>query len=1168
MARRYQCVLLALLLETVSLRGGQRGPGLPTTTFAPDAVFQLAAQIPVSAVPNEHGTAVMVQGYAVVPYANGVHDGGFAVVDVSDPFHPALKKLIPSIESREGHAIGFHRTGDQLFSVSLASTGILFWDWSDILNGRQVARLDLPGIEASDYDNGVWWVFWQAPYVYVGGSSRGLFVVNAEDPSRPFLLNQIPAADLGLLRVGSVFAVGNLLFASANDLSGFSILDISDPVHPSLVFNEPRTEQYAFYSSMVNGNRFLLAGTASRQGLVIYDVSNPRSPRLERVVSTTDKGGYLTIQDGIAHFGSSDGYYKVVIDGPDQGKILGVTRRNGTFQDIDFVSVMGNLVMFGDDDGFGTGITIHDRNPDTNPPTVTMVNPPDAATGVALTARIGITLSDQIDLDSITPDAFQLSETRTGQILEGRLSGQTGIVNFSPNQPLKPGTDYQVVVTAGRLRDVAGNPIATRFVSRFTTAGVSPAPCSLSLPSVAATGASVGLAISDCALPAASTVTWNFGDGVSLTSSGGTVEHRFAAAGHYIVLATIQDGTALRTAQARLTVARTLSPQKRLHSSTIAVSERHGSVWVVNTDQNTVAGLTLDGAHKLFETAVDEQPVSVTVDGKDGVWVANKTHETISIVDARNGSLVKTIFTGRGSAPSAILYAPGRQQIYVSLEGYQEVLEIDANDYIFRRVVSVGPFPGGLALSPDESRLLVSRFVSPADQGQLYVVALDFLSLEGSVSLATDVGPDTESSGRGVPNYLFTPAVSPDGAEIWVPSKKDNTQRGQFLSGEPLTFENTVRSVVSRIATDSLVELGSQRVDLDNRNLPVAVEFSSLGDYALVATAGTNSVDIVDAYSGQRFASLEHIGLSPRGLAVDASGQRLYVHSLLSRDLTVVDISPLATGMLPVVLTSTRTVDHESLPPQVLRGKQIFYNSADPRMSRDGYLSCATCHFDGGSDLRVWDFTDRGEGLRKTIPLVGRAGMGHGPVHWTGNMDEIQDFEGDIRNAFRGAGFLPADVWAVQATGGPLGPSVAGFSEDLDALAAYVGSLTSFRNSPSFQWVLSPPATRGKALFESARVGCATCHSGAQLTDSALGVFHDVGTIRPSSGRRAGQPLVGFDTPTLRGVWTTAPYLHDGSAPTLRSVLRDRNPLDQHGVTSHLSDDEIDDIVSYLRELE
>ena len=68
--------------------------------------------------------------------------------------------------------------------------------------------------------------------------------------------------------------------------------------------------------------------------------------------------------------------------------------------------------------------------------------------------------------------------------------------------------------------------------------------------------------------------------------------------------------------------------------------------------------------------------------------------------------------------------------------------------------------------------------------------------------------------------------------------------------------------------------------------------------------------------------------------------------------------------------------------------------------------SCAACHPDGASDGRVWDFTHKGEGLRRTISLLGRSGMGHGPLHWSGNFDEVQDFEHEIRIAFSGMGLM------------------------------------------------------------------------------------------------------------------------------------------------------------------
>src|SRR5690606_16411829 len=183
--------------------------------------------------------------------------------------------------------------------------------------------------------------------------------------------------------------------------------------------------------------------------------------------------------------------------------------------------------------------------------------------------------------------------------------------------------------------------------------------------------------------------------------------------------------------------------------------------------------------------------------------------------------------------------------------------------------------------------------------------------------------------------------------------------------------------------------------------------------------------------------------------------------------------------------------------------------------------------------------TGRGEGLRNTTTLRGRGGMAQGNVHWSGNFDEIQDFEHDIRGPFGGAGFMDDADFALASS--PLGPMKTGMSVDLDALAAYVSSLghdhlprSPFRNPDGS---LTAEAEAGRDIFQ--QQDCADCHGGVEFTDSQVGSgnLHDVGTLRTSSGRRLGGPLNGIDAPSLLGVWNTAPYFHDGSAPTLEDVF-------------------------------
>ena len=189
-------------------------------------------------------------------------------------------------------------------------------------------------------------------------------------------------------------------------------------------------------------------------------------------------------------------------------------------------------------------------------------------------------------------------------------------------------------------------------------------------------------------------------------------------------------------------------------------------------------------------------------------------------------------------------------------------------------------------------------------------------------------------------------------------------------------------------------------------------------------------------------------------------------------------------------------------------------------------------------------------------------------MHWSGNFDEIQDFEGDIRHAQGGLGFMTNEDYESGTRSSSLGDPKAGLSPELDAIAAYVASLETIPRSPyrNPDGTLTDDAVAGREIF--LRLGCDSCHAGDDFTDSAEGLLHDVGTLTPLSGSRLGDELPGIDTPTLLGVWQTAPYLHDGSAPTLRDVLTTRNPEGKHGDTSDLTEEELDQLVAYLLQID
>jgi cytochrome c peroxidase len=104
---------------------------------------------------------------------------------------------------------------------------------------------------------------------------------------------------------------------------------------------------------------------------------------------------------------------------------------------------------------------------------------------------------------------------------------------------------------------------------------------------------------------------------------------------------------------------------------------------------------------------------------------------------------------------------------------------------------------------------------------------------------------------------------------------------------------------------------------------------------------------------------------------------------------------------------------------------------------------------------------------------------------------------------------------------------------------------------------LSLAEARGRELFNSPVTECAFCHPAPLYTDQQT---HDVGTADGENEWFG--PLI--DTPSLRYLYDSAPYLHDGSAGTLYETLTSKNPNDEHGVTSHLTETELQDLVAFL----
>jgi hypothetical protein len=326
--------------------------------------------------------------------------------------------------------------------------------------------------------------------------------------------------------------------------------------------------------------------------------------------------------------------------------------------------------------------------------------------------------------------------------------------------------------------------------------------------------------------------------------------------------------------------------------------------------------------------------------------------------------------------------------------------------------------------------------------------------------------------------------------------------------------------------------------------------------------AGTNDMNVNavvdDDYKEiERVGGPRRIGQNPRAVRVSPDGKTVYIYNALDFEVTVHDADVREVRARIKVCKPPKS-------PEWVRGKVLFSTANYPMTSRR-WIACASCHPDGHSDGRVWH---QPEGLRKTQALLGVAHT-H-PLHWSADRDEVQDFEYTIRSRLmQGAGLLRGSMKPKRGFHPiELEEKLAGRSADLDALAIYTNSFE-FPLSPHIPapGKLFPAAERGKALFFDKAVGCAGCHSGPYFTDSSLKKpfnLHDVGTGNDDPKEKMGPK---YDTPTLLGIYRTAPYLHHGKAKTLHEVLTTFNKGDKHGKTSHLKREELDDLVAFLKSL-
>jgi YVTN family beta-propeller protein len=583
----------------------------------------------------------------------------------------------------------------------------------------------------------------------------------------------------------------------------------------------------------------------------------------------------------------------------------------------------------------------------------------------------------------------------------------------------------------------------------------------------------------------------------------------------------------------------------------LAMSPDGREIFVACEGSDSVVVVNTANREKVAAIPVGGSPANVAF-SPDGrlAFASNRLDDTVSVIDVAKRKVVSTLAVG--DSPHGVLTDQEGRLLYVLNALSNDISVFDVGSLKLVRTLSAGRGPWSLAMSPDGARILVANMYS------------NFAFRAPFDSEATLI--DTR---RGVVEQrLKAPGANLMMGVDWHPSgqfafatlnrTKTLVPMTQLIQGWTITNGLAILWRDGRVDEVLLDEPGQGFADAAD------VAFTPDGRYALVTSAGTDRVAVVDVekllgilrratpYEREHVLP-NHLGKavefvtkyiptmhSPRGVLAARDGKLAYVANALDDSLTVIDLARMeAAGRID--LGGPKEIS------QIRRGERLF-NSANITFRRQ--FACHSCHPDGHIDGLSYDIEADGLGVSPVDNRTLRGILDTAPFKWEGTNPSLQRQCGARLAVFftRLAPFTP---------------------EQLDDLESYI---TTIPRPPNRFRALGAPLTaaqrRGKAIFERTETNdgrelplasrCPACHFPPYYTDRRV---HDVGTQQLSD--RQGK----FDVPHLNNIYDSAPYLHNGMAATLEEIWTVYNPNDRHGVTNDMTKDQLNDLIEYLKTL-
>ncbi|MDP3273806.1 MAG: hypothetical protein Q8Q09_01330 [Deltaproteobacteria bacterium] len=612
------------------------------------------------------------------------------------------------------------------------------------------------------------------------------------------------------------------------------------------------------------------------------------------------------------------------------------------------------------------------------------------------------------------------------------------------------------------------------------------------------------------------------------------------------------------------------------HALTLAITRDDQWLFVVRPDEDAVAKVstrslrvermialaptpTVDAAGR-YTPSVSPRSLALSED-ETRVAIAGERAGEVIVLDAHTG--VITMRKRVCARPISVAWASAVQGLIVTCAADDRVLLLDDRTLSERASVRVQALPWGLWVDALTQRAHVTHLHGPGTTTLDWSPFSLMIRSEDRISDVAPRGHRTLAHGRV--RSMYDLAWSPTQRALWVAHEL----HGDDTAQPELDFESTVFAAVTvrEGARSETLTVDSRLAGVDGAmgdvvSGPRSLTLSRDGRWLFVVAQASEDVLVMDTERRVQAGLLRPLaGHWPQAIVLSQDNTRAFVDLRNSGTITQLALryEPSGTVSARVLGAPIDARGTDPMPSEMRLGQRVFVtaNDTDIPVTTNRWMACASCHPEGTTNRITWKFS---QGPRDT---PSNAGGPDGFLFRTADRRDLREYWQTI----------------VVEQGGHFAADDQILAPYLDAVASYVQSAIPTPPAPT----LDPAQiARGRAVFDRTDTQCRRCHDGPSLTDSGRNnptlnlsgpvQLWDVGICSPED--RAHQDMAGhpraacrLDTPALRGLHDSAPYLHDGRAGTLREVLTTHNRRDQHGVTSHLSAHELDDLVVFLQSL-